>query len=401
MDTWQGTIMKKRKRVLLALGCYNHQVHEGVARYANEADWQLISTCERQSMLPAHWHGEGLIVNQWEPERIEEVLPAGELPTVSMCELPFGADVAIVTQDNQQIGCLAAEHLLSRGFEHFIAVIMGDLPLEKQRIEGFGRAIKEAGHDCTVLHMGRDISQEHADDPWNWLGQRLSQAHGPVGVFCPSDFLGAEVIETARQHDLAVPEQAAVVGAGNHALIADNAPVPLSSVDGNHELWGYRAARQLDELLQGRPAPTTPVRVESGEVVKRTSSDILAITHLGVARALRFIWENFHEPIDVADVVEAVAPITRRGLEKAFRRHLSRSPAQEILRKRLDRAKEMILENQHKSYEIAKLCGFRDAEHLREIFHRHVGMAPRTYRKMYEDGYDNDEELPANSVSSN
>ncbi len=376
--------MTKRKRVLLALGCYQHQVHEGVARFARQADWQLTSTCEQQDMLPSHWQGDGLIVNQWDHQRIRDALRDHSLPIVSMCQRAFPEHVAVVIQDNYRIGQLAAEHLLERQFESFLAVSLEDKPSEQQRIAGFLEGIAQSNHPCRELSMWQREPEQPGGDPWQRLGQELVDSHRPLGVFCPSDYLGAEVIEVCHRRELAVPEQVAVVGAGNHELIAENAAIALSSVDGNYEQWGYEAARQLDQLLRHHPVPSEPIRVEPGSVVKRTSSDILAISHLGVARAVRYIWENFQDPIDVADVVEAISPMTRRGLEKAFRRHLNRSPAQEILRKRLDRAKHLILENQHKSYEIAKMCGFRDAEHLREIFHRHLGMAPRAFRKMHE-----------------
>ena len=37
-------------------------------------------------------------------------------------------------------------------------------------------------------------------------------------------------------------------------------------------------------------------------MITRKSSDLLAVTHKGVANSLRFIWQHYHEPIQVNDV---------------------------------------------------------------------------------------------------
>jgi LacI family transcriptional regulator len=79
----------------------------------------------------------------------------------------------------------------------------------------------------------------------------------------------------------------------------------------------------------------------------RRSSDLLAVVHQGVARSLRFILQHSHEPISVKDLV-GVSAMSRRGLHKAYLEHLGRTPGQELHRVRIDRAKKLLAETDHK-----------------------------------------------------
>jgi DNA-binding LacI/PurR family transcriptional regulator len=69
-----------------------------------------------------------------------------------------------------------------------------------------------------------------------------------VNIFVSREIAGGWVI----------PEQLAMVGAGNHEIIRNAIDPTWSSIDmGNHQC-GYEAARLVDRLLQRRPKPSTP-----------------------------------------------------------------------------------------------------------------------------------------------
>ena len=60
----------------------------------------------------------------------------------------------------------------------------------------------------------------------------------------------------------------------------------------------------------------------------KAATYLLAVNHKGVANSLRFIFNHYHEPISLKDLVET-AGMSRRGLHKAFMEHLGRTPGQE------------------------------------------------------------------------
>jgi LacI family transcriptional regulator len=154
---------------------------------------------------------------------------------------------------------------------------------------------------------------------------------------------------------------------------------PISSVDTNLELLGYRGAELLAELMHGRRPPKNPVRVPAASVIVRKSSDLLAVTHRGVARSLRFIWEHCHEPISVKDLV-SVAAMSRRGLHKAFVDQLGRTPGQELHRVRIERARKLLTGSNHKMEVLAGMCGYQSANSFCVAFKQATGMSPKQFR---------------------
>src|SRR5439155_26079128 len=169
----------------------------------------------------------------------------------------------------------------------------------------------------------------------NWLMSRMKQAPKPLAIFAANDEQALDVLESCESAGLVVPEQVAIVGAENYLLAPDAMHTPISSVDTNLETLGYRGAALLGQLMHGKKPPAEPIRVPAAGLITRKSSDLLAVTHKGVAKSLRFIWEHCHEPISVKDLV-SVAAMSRRGLHKAFLEHLGRTPGQELHRRRID-----------------------------------------------------------------
>jgi LacI family transcriptional regulator len=154
---------------------------------------------------------------------------------------------------------------------------------------------------------------------------------------------------------------------------------PISSVDTNLETLGYRGAELLDRLMNGKSAPREPIRVPAAGLVARKSSDLLAVDHKGVARSLRFIWEHNHEPISVKDLV-GVAAMSRRGLHKAFLEHLGRTPGEELHRVRIERAKKLLTESDHKIEVLAGMCGYQSANSFCVAFKQTTGVSPKQFR---------------------
>src|SRR4029078_731164 len=95
-------------------------------------------------------------------------------------------------------------------------------------------------------------------------------------------------------------------------------------------------------------------------VLSHNSSHRLSVNHKGVANSLRFIWEHYHEPINVKDLV-GVAAMSRRGVHKAFLENLGRTPGHGLQRVRIERAKRLLSESDHKVEIIAGMCGFQSA----------------------------------------
>ncbi|MBT7068982.1 MAG: helix-turn-helix domain-containing protein, partial [Verrucomicrobia bacterium] len=180
-----------------------------------------------------------------------------------------------------------------------------------------------------------------------------------------------------------VPEQIAVVGAENDPMLCNVASVPLSSVESCPRRVGYEAARLLDGLMAGEAPPAEPVLIEPGEVQTRVSSDTVAIRNLHAARALRFVWHHYREPITV-DSVSAHVPVTRRRLQTLFHDHVGRTMQEEIARVRLADACRRLKQTSMKIQEIAAAVGFSSSLHLHRSFQSAFGMGPKLFRETGE-----------------
>ncbi|MCU0788062.1 MAG: DNA-binding transcriptional regulator [Verrucomicrobia bacterium] len=367
----------------MALGWYDYRLHRGIEKYAQENDWHLYSNLAREKVLPWGWEGHGILAWLGEGDDLAEFVTQAGKPTVDLSfrrpELPFPR----VLEDHAHAAQLVAEHFLSRGFTHFLFYSERDNWSYEERGQGFQKALKMAGHDCVWLRWHKSPQYCEDQQQWKrrriWLLSELRSAQKPLAVFAANDDQAMDVLDACKTGGLLVPEEVAIMGAENYLLAAESMRTPISSVDTNLEALGYRAAALLSTLMKGKKAPSEPIRVPAAGIVTRLSSDLLAVTHKGVANSLRFIWQHFHEPIQVSDLVGA-AFMSRRGLHKAFLQQIGRTPGQELQRIRIDRAKQLLAETDNKVEVVASMCGYQSANSLSIAFKQATGLSPKQYR---------------------
>lgn len=207
----------------------------------------------------------------------------------------------------------------------------------------------------------------------------------PLALFAVTDDHALEVVESCEAIGLAVPEQVSVIGVGNALPAVDAMRTPISTVDENFALLGYRGAELLDQLMHGGTPPANPIRIPPAGLIERKSSDLLAVNHPGIARALRFLWDNHHRPIGVEDLARAAA-MSRSGLHQTFLGHIGRPPGKELHRVRIEHVKKMLLQSGMKLEEIADKSGYRSANSLWVAFKQATGLSPKEFQKQFSAG---------------
>jgi LacI family transcriptional regulator len=201
-------------------------------------------------------------------------------------------------------------------------------------------------------------------------------------VFAATDDHALEVVEVCEVIGLSVPEQVGVVGMDNSLMAVDAMATPISSVDQNFSTLGYRGAELLNQLMRGKSAPSKTMLIPPTGLIARKSSDLLAVNHPGLARCLRYIWENYQKPMGMDDLAR-VAALSRAGLFKAFIKKIGRTPGSELQRVRMEHAKRLLLQSKMKMEEVAELSGYQSSNSLWFAFKRSTGMSPRQYQKQY------------------
>ncbi|MBN2291945.1 MAG: helix-turn-helix domain-containing protein, partial [Pirellulales bacterium] len=154
----------------------------------------------------------------------------------------------------------------------------------------------------------------------------------------------------------------------------------LSSISRNSWEIGLVAAEMLDRMMDGKPVPMDTA-VEPEGVVARQSTDTIAVEDVHLAAALHFIHDHISEPFGIDSIVKATS-ISRRQLENRFRRLLGCTPHDYLCRKRVERAKQLLIAPEKiKLHKLAMTCGFSNMEHMRIVFKRVTGMTPQGYRQ--------------------
>jgi LacI family transcriptional regulator len=375
---------EKRRQVLLALSIAQQSYYKGVARYAREHEWHVVPDMIYTGKIPIGWTGDGIISFLGHRADLVEFVLSSQLPTVELSLVRADIDLPRVAADNEMIGRLAAEHFLERGFKHFAWAPFLDDVVNAERYLGFNRAVRKHDYECHALTPAHRMGGE----TWqmDWAGQRrrlIQEVSGlprPLAIFGYNDCVAADLICACEDAGLLVPEEVAVIGVDNDPFICESIATPLSSVRHDLERMAYEGAALLDRLMAGKRPPRNTVRIPPRGVVTRKSSDIFAVEDLNVARGLRHIWENYHHPLlSVSDVVDATA-VSRRPLEKAFRRHLRRSIHDEIIRTRLEKAKELLVSTDLTVSDISRKTGFARPNHFFRTFRRATKTSPKVFR---------------------
>jgi LacI family transcriptional regulator len=82
----------------------------------------------------------------------------------------------------------------------------------------------------------------------------------------------------------------------------------------------------------------------------------------------------------VEDVAQHVH-VSRRFLERRFRKYLKRSPQEEIRAMQLNRVKQLLVETDFTLERIAELSGFDHPEYMGVVFKRQTGQTPGDFRR--------------------
>lgn len=75
--------------------------------------------------------------------------------------------------------------------------------------------------------------------------------------------------------------------------------------------------------------------------------------------------------------------ISKYKMIRDFATHLNTSPINYLIQKRIQVAKELLINTEQPVYEIATLVGIDNLNHFTNLFKKNVGVTPITYRKKY------------------
>ena len=374
------------RRVLLLIETsrvYGRRIAEGVGRYAREhGPWSFYVEERGLDELSLakldRWQVDGAISRIRSREGVRFLLRAG-LPVVDLLGDPAIHAPDIVPDDNA-ICRMAVGHLLDQGLRQLAFFASSEDWWIRLRRLAFAEEVRRGGMACSCYSCPPGQKGDDWPRQQSAVGRWLLSLPTPVGVFCATDLHALRLLDTCREVGLAVPEQVAVLGVDNDPLLCTLAWPPLSSIDLDPQRIGYDAAALLDKRMASKRSSRGTIRMPPRDLVARESTDVLAIADAAVVRAVRFIRQSACKGIGVPHVVDQAA-MSRRALEQRFRSALGRTPKQEILRVKIEKAKSLLARSDHALKRVADLAGFGSLHHFAKAFRRVTGHSPGEFRR--------------------
>jgi LacI family transcriptional regulator len=364
---------------------WGRNVLAGVIAYTRtHGRWQIFVEArglEEHLQLPRGWHGDGVIARIG-TEQMASELRAKRLPTVNVSGIELrGVKFPRVATDLGASAQLAADHFLERGFRHFAYFSLTGLDYVTTHQQAFVRAVEAGGGDFAALAVK---PQAGAEPDWRLdlvkLGNWVKSLPKPVAILCWNASGAREVIFACQEVGLQVPEEVAVLSQSDDEVLCEAAQIPISAVRVAADTIGFQAAKLLDHLMRSGQPHKQPLFIAPTSVVSRQSTDTLAIRDAALAKALSFIRVQATLPVRVSEVARH-AGVSRRALERRFLEMLHRSPAQELRRCQLDRARQLLVETNLPMPDIAEKSGFGSQAYLSAVFRQHFKLTPIQFRR--------------------
>ena len=283
--------------------------------------------------------------------------------------------------DNAAIGRMAAKYFMSRGQFRSFAYVTDTLQSQwsVEREHTFRATL---GNRPEVFSFSSPV--EHPEKrilPADKLGDWLESLPHPTAILAANDHYAIQVLSVCRTRSLKVPEQISVLGVDNDELLAENAVPSLSSIEPDFNEAGYRAASEMNRLLNAhKNIAGRKLVCGVKRLVERHSTVYLTPSAQLVANALDFIKNNVADGITSADVARHLK-VSRSLIELRMREVHGASLAATLRKHRLSLVKNLLQKTDRPVIRILADCGFRNIRAAENLFRKETGLSPREWRR--------------------
>jgi transcriptional regulator GlxA family with amidase domain len=146
-------------------------------------------------------------------------------------------------------------------------------------------------------------------------------------------------------------------------------------------------------LINGRLGPKISQLVSEQFIVDRIRNDTdrqyvplraqLGVANRGLIRVAQLMEENIEKPLSLDNIARATG-LSRRQIERLFKRDLNVVPKRFYLEMRLRRARELLLQTAMPIMDVTTACGFQSPPHFSKCYRSQFGYPPSAERKLGE-----------------
>jgi DNA-binding LacI/PurR family transcriptional regulator len=253
-------------------------VIEGAEVEARQHEYFMLSSSasdpgsfrELVDELVGHRRVDGLIViNPYADDRFEYT--PKDFPLVFIGASAHEKNICSVSLDDEKVAFEATRHLIMLGHSK-IALVTG--PMEEDcsqdRTEGYRRALQEAGiaFDESMVIEG-DWSATSGQSAFLSF---VEQGRVPTAVFAQNDRMAMGVLRAARDANIKVPSQLAVIGVDDMPLSSYFDP-PLTTMRQDMPRIGQEATRMLIDIIQKKNPEVCDLKLSAQLVVRQSTSE--------------------------------------------------------------------------------------------------------------------------------
>jgi AraC family transcriptional regulator, glycine betaine-responsive activator len=219
--------------------------------------------------------------------------------------------------------------------------------------------------------------------------RRLAQHHVPLGSLCTGGYVLAKagLLEKCK----------AVIHWEDQPALREEFPrveiceqVYAIDRDRYTSSGGIAPMDMMLHIISDQHGPAVAQAICEQFIVERMRDDrdrqrvpLLAqvgVFHHHLIQAAELMEANIEDPLSLDDVADKVG-VSRRQIERLFRRHLGMVPSKYYLEARLKRARSLLLQTDLSIMEIAVACGFESPPHFSRCYRSQFGCTPSAERQ--------------------
>ena len=124
----------------------------------------------------------------------------------------------------------------------------------------------------------------------------------------------------------------------------------------------------VDRIRSDRDRQYVPLRAQIG------------VSHESLIKVAQLMEANIEKPLSLDEIASATG-LSRRQIERLFKRHLNCVPKRYYLQMRLRRARELLLQTSMPIIDITTACGFQSPPHFSRCYRAQFGCPPSAERQ--------------------
>ena len=372
----------------------------GVRRCAGSLGWDVAEVPPEDSrpegipaLLAAHGPVAGCVVECSGGRRDLPPRLFGEVPVVYMHAEPtlYGGRGVRVGYDDAAIA-EAAFRELSAGLPAAFAVVPFAWPPGRRgwslrRERAFAALASASGKPLFRLPWRNEGKESREKRLAHWL----SALPRHTAIFAVGDLAAVETAAAARRCHRSIPRELTLLGVDSNPALCESSRPTLSSIQIDHELAGYLAAKAIGERYgivhkssigncEHLPIVNNTIYVRPLLAVRRESTGGYGRRASFVLKAVEVVRREACEGLTAAALAKRFR-CSRPLFDRRFREAVGHSPLEEILHVRLEKAFTLLARTDTPVGAIADYCGFRSHIALHWLFKKRTGMSMREWRR--------------------